>query len=116
MSAIEAAGLSPGVIVLDTLAQTLGSSDEDGAGMTAFLANAGKLAQRFDCLVLIVHHVGLGDDKRMRGHSSLGGGVDAAILCERHEGALEATLTIVKLKDEASRTFPCTHVPRGPRP
>jgi hypothetical protein len=102
MSAIEAAGLSPGMIVLDTLAQTLGSSDENGAGMTAFLANAGKLAQRFDCLVLIVHHVGLGDDKRMRGHSSLGGGVDAAILCERHEGALEATLTIVKLKDEAS--------------
>jgi hypothetical protein len=38
----------------------------------------------------------------MRGHSSLGGGVDAAILCERQEGALEATLTLVKLKDEAS--------------
>ena len=32
----------------------------------------------------------------------IGGGVDAAILCERQEGALEATLTIVKLKDEAS--------------
>ena len=70
--------------------------------MTAFLANAGRLAQRFECLVLIVHHVGLGDDKRMRGHSSLGGGVDAAILRERQGVALEATLTIIKLKDEAS--------------
>ena len=100
--AIERANVSPGLIVLDTLAQTLGGSDENGAGMTAFLANAGRLAQRFDCLVLIVHHVGLGDDKRMRGHSSLAGGVDAAILCERQEGALEATLTLVKLKDEAS--------------
>jgi hypothetical protein len=100
--AIERANVSPGLIVLDTLAQTLGGSDENGARMTAFLANAGRLAQKFDCLVLILHHVGLADDKRMRGHSSLAGGVDAAILCERRKGALEATLTLVKLKDEAS--------------
>jgi hypothetical protein len=100
--AIDRADVSPGLIVLDTLAQTLGGSDENGAGMTAFLANAGKLADHFHCLVLIVHHVGLADDKRMRGHSSLGGGVDAQILCERQEGPLEATLTLVKLKDEAS--------------
>jgi hypothetical protein len=89
VSAIEAEGVAPGVIVLDTLAQTLGASDENGVGMTAFLANAGRLAHRFKCVVLVVHHVGLGDDKRMRGHSSLAGGVDAAILCERREGALE---------------------------
>lgn len=40
--AIERANVSPGLIVLDTLAQTLGGSDENGAGMTAFLANAGE--------------------------------------------------------------------------
>ena len=102
IEAIESAGVSPGLLVLDTLAQTLGGSDENGAGMTAFLANAGRLAKHFRCLVLIVHHVGLADDKRMRGHSSLGGGVDAQILCERQEGALEATLTVIKLKDDAS--------------
>jgi len=70
--------------------------------MTALLANAGKLADDFNCLVLIVHHVGHTDDRRMRGHSSLGGGVDAQILCERAKGALEATLTVIKLKDDAS--------------
>jgi RecA-family ATPase len=86
--AIERAHVSPGLIVLDTLAQVLGGSDENGAGMTAFLANAGKLADHFNCLVLIVHHVGHTDDRRMRGHSSLGGGVDAQILCERAKGAL----------------------------
>jgi len=102
IEAIEGAGVSPGLIVLDTLAQTLGGSDENGAGMTAFLANAGKLAKHFGCLVLIVHHVGLADERRMRGHSSLGGGVDAQILCERQEGGLEATLTVIKLKDDAS--------------
>ena len=90
------------MIVLDTLAQTIGAGDENGAGMTAFVANAGELAGRFNALVLIVHHTGLGDDKRMRGHSSLNGALDAQILCERVDGDLAATLTLQKLKDDAS--------------
>ena len=70
--AIAGAGVAPGLIVIDTLAQTLGSADENGSGMTAFVANAGEIASRFKCLVLIIHHVGLNDDKRLRGHSSSG--------------------------------------------
>lgn len=102
VSAIEGAGVCPVLIVLDTLAQTLGAGDENGAGMTAFVANAGALAAHFRALVLIVHHVGLGDDRRMRGHSSLNGALDAVILSERQEGEIAATLTLQKLKDEAS--------------
>ena len=102
VAAIEAAEFKPGLIVLDTLAQTIGAGDENGAGMTAFVANAGELACRFNSLVLIVHHTGLGDDKRMRGHSSLNGALDAQILCERVDGDLAATLTLQKLKDDAS--------------
>jgi len=102
VSAIEGAGVSPVLIVLDTLAQTLGAGDENGTGMTAFVANAGALAAHFRALVLIVHHVGLGDDRRMRGHSSLNGALDAVILSERQEGETAATLTLQKLKDEAS--------------
>ena len=102
VAAIEAADLKPGLIVLDTLAQTIGAGDENGAGMTAFVANAGALASRFNALVLIVHHTGLGDDRRMRGHSSLNGALDAQILCERVDGDLAATLTLQKLKDDAS--------------
>lgn len=101
---IEAANVAPGLIILDTLAQTLGAGDENGAGMTAFAANAEALAARFNALVLTVHHVGLGEtaQTRMRGHSSLHGALDAQILCERAEGELAATLTLQKLKDEAS--------------
>jgi len=51
---------------------------------------------------LIVHHTGLGDDRRMRGHSSLNGALDAQILCERVDGDLASTLTLQKLKDDAS--------------
>ena len=101
---IEAAGVSPGLVILDTLAQTLGSADENGAGMTVFGKNAAALATRFSCLVLAVHHVGLAEtaQQRMRGHSSLHGALDVQILCERKDGDLSATLTLQKLKDEAS--------------
>ena len=101
-ASIEAAGVAPGLIVIDTLSQTLASADENGAGMVQFIANANALAQRFKALVLVVHHVGLSDDKRMRGHSSLGGAMDAVLLCERKEGELSAHLTLQKLKDEVS--------------
>ncbi|ARN80686.1 AAA family ATPase [Methylocystis bryophila] len=102
IAAIESANLEPGLIVIDTLSRTMGAGDENGAGMTAFIANAGALAEHFKALVLIVHHSGLGDDKRLRGHSSLNGALDAQILCERAEGDLAATLTLQKLKDDAS--------------
>ena len=49
-----------------------------------------------------MHHVGLSDDKRLRGHTSLLGAIDVQILCERKDGVLSATLTLQKLKDEAS--------------
>src|ERR1700722_2930280 len=70
--------------------------------MAAFVLNAGKLAGHFDCLVLGVHHVGLGEDaqKRPRGWSGLGGALDVQILCERSGDEKRTTLTIQKLKDE----------------
>ena len=70
--------------------------------MTQFVANATAIAAHFGCLVVVVHHSGLADGNRMRGHSSLLGAVDAAVLCEKQEGALEARLTLQKSKDDAS--------------
>jgi hypothetical protein len=112
MAAIEGAGVTPGLIIVDTLAQSLGAGDENGAGMIQFVANATALANKFRAFVLIVHHVGLSDDKRMRGHSSLIGALDAQILCERKEGALSTTLTLKKLKDEASSINITAHLGR----
>jgi len=112
IGAIESAGVSPGLIIIDTLAQALGTGDENGGGMIAFVANATAIANRFRAFVLIVHHVGLGDDKRMRGHSSLIGAIDAQILCERREGDLSTTLTVQKIKDEESRVKLAAHLSR----
>jgi hypothetical protein len=111
-SAIEAAGMAPGLIVIDTAAQTLGPADENGAGMTALIGNAEALAQHFDCLVLFVHHVGLADERRLRGHTSLAGALDAQVLCERKEGGNCAALTLQKLKDDVCDVHLLAHLRR----
>jgi AAA domain len=83
ITSIEAVGVRPGIIVIDTLAQSLGGGEENNAGMVTFVANATALAAHFKTCVLIVHHVGLSDDRRSRGHTSLPGGADAMLLTER---------------------------------
>jgi AAA domain/Bifunctional DNA primase/polymerase, N-terminal len=99
IASVESTGTRPAVITIDTVAQTMGGADENGSGMVQFINNATALANHFKCLVLLVHHCGLGDDKRERGHSSLPAGADVRILCERKEG-FDSTMTVLKLKDE----------------
>jgi hypothetical protein len=70
--------------------------------MMTFVANATALANHFRCCVVIVHHVPLGDDERMRGHGSLHNGADAEILTQRKAGQLATVLTVKKMKDEES--------------
>ena len=102
IASVAGAGLAPAVIVIDTASKSIGAAEENSAGMAAFVLNAGKLADRFGCLVLAVHHVGLGEEaqKRPRGWSGLGGALDVQILCERPGDEMRTTLTIQKLKDE----------------
>jgi hypothetical protein len=100
IASIKAFGVAPGMIVIDTLAQSLGGAEENGAGMVMFGSNATALANHFGCFVLIVHHVGLTDKERLRGHSSLLGALDAQILAERRKDELATTLTLQKLKDD----------------
>lgn len=100
MAAIVGAGVSPRAITIDTVSQTLGSAEENGAGMIQLIANAQTLSERFRCLVLLIHHAGLTETDRLRGHSSLGCALDALMYFERKEGALSATMTVQKLKDE----------------
>ena len=99
---VASAGFAPAVIVIDTASKSIGAAEENSAGMAAFVLNAGKLATHFDCFVLAVHHVGLGEEaqKRPRGWSGLGGALDVQILCERPGDEMRTTLKIQKLKDE----------------
>jgi KaiC/GvpD/RAD55 family RecA-like ATPase len=93
------------MIVIDTLAQTLSGADENGSGMTTFVANAQRLASRFGCLVAVVHHSGKDADRGLRGHSSLHGAVDA-VLRLAVAGELRSAIVSEKVKDgEFGQTF-----------
>jgi hypothetical protein len=102
------------LIVIDTVAKAIGAGDENGQGMATLLANAEALAQHFGRLVLCVHHVGHGEDaqNRPRGWSGLVAALDVMILSERADGAMSATLTIQKLKDDASNISLTAHLSR----
>jgi AAA domain len=114
IAAIEARGIMPGLVVIDTAAKVIGGADENGAGMAALLWNAGALAQHFGCFVLAVHHVGHGEDakKRPRGWSGAIGNPDALILCDRIEETFSTSLTVQKEKDEASGFSLTVHLSR----
>ena len=100
IASVEAFGVAPTLIIIDTLAQTLGGGEENSTGMVTFLSNATALANHFKCCVVPVHHAPLADDKRMRGHSSLHAGVDALVRAERKGVDLVTVLSLDKLRDE----------------
>jgi hypothetical protein len=100
IAAVEANCPNPAFVILDTAAQSLGGADENGQGMAQLLINAIALSNHFSCFVLMVHHVGLSDDQRMRGWSGLKCGIDVEMLCEREPKTMITTLSLKKLKDE----------------
>jgi hypothetical protein len=104
IAAIEAAGIRPGLVIIDTTAKVIGAAEENGPGMAAFVWNAGALSEHFGCFTLAVHHVGHSEEaqKRPRGWSGVVGAVDVQILCERDGEAFATELTVQKEKDEAA--------------
>jgi AAA domain len=97
---IEAVGVWPGAIAIDTTAQSIGGADENTTGMGQLVANATALVNHFSCLVVLVHHVPLSDEERLRGGTALIGALDVSILSKREKGSLTATLSIKKMKDD----------------
>ena len=87
----------PGVVFLDTLNRSLVGSESSDEDMAAFIAAAGKIEDRFGCLVCIVHHCGI-DGTRPRGHTSLSGAVEVQLAVKKI-GDLQAKVTVELAKD-----------------
>jgi hypothetical protein len=77
IAGIRATVGGPGVeivlVVVDTLARTVGIADENNEGMRAFTDNCEDIADAFRCLALAVHHENAAGDARTRGGTSLPG-------------------------------------------
>ena len=82
IAAIRSLGETPVVVVLDTLNRSLVGSESSDADMAAYIRAADAIREAFDCSVLIVHHCGW-NETRFRGHSSLGGALDAELSVKR---------------------------------
>ncbi len=102
-AAIRVHGVQPVIIVLDTVAASMGGEDENTQGLATLLMNAKRISETFGCFVLLVHHTGLGDKDRGRGWSGQRANVDFEAKTERVEewGDGRATrLLHTKLKDD----------------
>jgi hypothetical protein len=80
-------------IIVDTLNRSIRGSESSDEDMTAYVAAADALRERFRCAVIIIHHCGT-DATRPRGHTSLTGAADAQIAVKRDA----ADLVIAKVE------------------
>ena len=92
-------GGRPASIVLDTLNRSISGSESSDEDMSEYIAAADALWNAFKCVVIIVHHSGW-DQTRPRGHTALGGAVEAQIAVarvgDRSSGKFDATLELMK--------------------
>ena len=98
--AIRGAGGAGGMVVLDTLNRAAPNSDEnDSKDMNAIIAACKAIQEELGGLVIVIHHTGKDAAKGLRGHSSLGAALDAAVEVVRDGDRRE--WTVYKAKDGA---------------
>jgi hypothetical protein len=77
LEAIAARGVTPKLVIIDTLNQNFGGADENSAqDMGRFVAHVKKIQRALGGFVLVLHHSGKDDSRGARGHSSLLGALD----------------------------------------
>jgi hypothetical protein len=100
------------IIILDTLMRMSGGgfNENSSEDMGAFITQAGKLQELFECALMVIHHSGKDVTKGLRGHSSLLGAVDTELEIQRQDSVINsadpsvignAILTVSKQKDGA---------------
>ena len=87
-----------------------GFNENSSEDMGAFITQAGKLQEIFECALMVIHHSGKDVTKGLRGHSSLLGAVDTELEIQRLDSGINsadssivgnAILTVSKQKDGA---------------
>jgi len=97
VTAIEAQGEAPALVVFDTLARCFGGGDENSTqDMSKFVLACDTIRQRYHCTILVVHHTGHADKSRARGAIALKAALDAEYRLAKTDRLL---LTATKMKD-----------------
>ena len=99
IDAIEARGIQPAFIVLDTLSRMLaGLNENDAADASVAIEAIEAIRRSFNCTVIVIHHTGK-DEKAERGSSVFRAGFDTLISSSANKEAKLVTLKVTKQKD-----------------
>lgn len=97
------------LIVFDNLGTISGGMDENSSQMVAVMSGLRQIAETTKTAVVVIHHANKyaqgRTGNRLRGHSSIEGAVDLALLVEREEGSEAVTLSATKSRDSMLEPF-----------
>jgi KaiC/GvpD/RAD55 family RecA-like ATPase len=100
VEAAQALGVTPGLVVVDTLSQTYAGEENSANEMAAYLRELGtRMRDLWQCSVMLVHHSGHAATERPRGSSAIRANLDYLLGVHRDEKEMLATLSCVKQKD-----------------
>lgn len=100
VEAAQAKGVSPALVIVDTLSQTYAGEENSANEVAAYFRELGtRFRQLWNCAVLIVHHTGHNATERPRGSSAMRANLDWMMGVFRDEKEMLATLTCAKQKD-----------------
>ena len=91
-------GLTPSLVVIDTLARCFDGDENQQEDMGKFVAGVDRLRKEFGATVIVVHHTRL-DGDRERGNTAFRGAADAMISIVRDKPTGHITLSCSKQKD-----------------
>lgn len=90
----DALDARPSLVVIDTLARSLGSGNEnDGKDIAALVASCGRIQAATGAHVMLIHHSGKDASRGLRGHSSLHAALDSEIELTSSGDEVKATTT-----------------------
>jgi hypothetical protein len=100
VEAAQIRGLSPALVVVDTLSQTYAGEENSANEMAAYFRELGnRFRALWQCAVLLLHHTGHQATERPRGSSAIRANLDFMLGVFRDEKEMLATLTCAKQKD-----------------
>ncbi len=96
---VEQAG-APKLVVIDTLARSLGGADENaGKDVNLFIVACDEIKEEYGCTVMLVHHTGHQNKDRGRGASQINAALDHEFRIEAW-GEDKVLMTFTKQKED----------------
>lgn len=100
VEAIQALGITPLLVVVDTLSQTYSGEENSANEVAGYFREVGtRIRALWHCAVMFIHHSGHNATERPRGSSVMRANLDWMLGVFRDEKEMLATLTCGKVKD-----------------